>query len=186
MKILAFAEYLGKLKLVKRTGWVRSNVPQPESVAEHTFRVALLGMILAKKLQLNEEKVIKMALLHDVGEAEIGDIVTVRGGKRLDNLTEKIKMEREALHKILSLVDEEHTYINLFDEYEENKTPEARLVKQLDKLEMGIQAMEYEKAHEIKLDEFFDTSDAEIVDENLRDILREILSLRKNEHGKIS
>jgi putative hydrolases of HD superfamily len=178
MDILKFAETIGKLKRLKRTGWVRSNIPNPESVAEHSFRVAILTMVLAPILGVDEAKAVKMALIHDLGEAEIGDIVTVRRGKRLANQKTKLAAERKALIHILTLIDSPQAYISLFDEYEENKTPEARLVKQIDRLEMGIQALEYEQDHGIDLEEFFETTQAAVIHEELRLILEVVLTRR--------
>jgi len=176
MDIITFAKDVGKLKILKRTGWIRHKIPSPESVAEHSYRVAVLAMALAPHMKVDELKVIKMALIHDLGEAEIGDIVTIRGGKRLSNHKAKVEKERKGLEKILTSLDNKEEYLKLFDEYEENKTPEAQFVKQLDRLEMAIQAQEYETSHNFILEEFFQTTDAEIVDENLREIM---LGLRK-------
>lgn len=178
MKVLDFAFVLGKLKKIKRTGWIRNHIPNPESVAEHSFRMSVLAMILAPKIGADINKSVKMALIHDIGEAEIGDIVTRRGIKDLPNLKEKIKIERESLLKILSLA-ESAEYVKLFDEFEENKTIEAKFVKQLDKLEMAIQAIEYEKEHKINLQEFFDHTESLTTDKDLKEILNHILKLRK-------
>lgn len=178
MKILELAEIIGKLKKVKRTGWLRHKIVNPESVAEHSYRVALLTMFLAPKMGVDTDRAVKMALLHDLGEAEIGDIVTVKGAKRLSNLKNKLEKERKAMSKILSLTDNEDEYLSLFDEYEENKTIEAQLVKQVDRLEMAIQAHEYEVEHTIDLNEFFLTTHAEISDEYLTGLLTDIEKLR--------
>jgi putative hydrolase of HD superfamily len=179
MKILELALISGKLKRLKRTGWLRHKIDNPESVAEHSYRVALLVMFLAPKIGADVHKAIRMALLHDLGEAEIGDIVTVEGSKRLANLTEKLEKERAAMVKILSLSESTEECLALFDEYEENKTKEAQLVKQVDRLEMAIQAHEYEQEYKINLDEFFETTHSEVTDEYLTSILEDIEKLRK-------
>lgn len=178
MKILDFAFILGKLKKTKRTGWVRENVQNPESIAEHSFRMAVLTMILAPKVGADSVKAIKMALVHDIGEAEIGDVVTTRGLKVQSNLKDKIQQERQALTQILNLI-EGTEYLELFDEFEANQTKEAKLVKQIDKLEMVIQALEYEQEYDINLQEFFDDANSKILDENIKGIMSEILELRK-------
>ncbi len=134
-------------------------------------------MVVAPKVGADQSRAIKMALVHDIGEAEIGDVVTMIGRRRLPNLAGKIKKERAALARILSLVDGED-YISLFDEYEEDKTKEARLIKQLDKLEMVIQAHEYEKDGKMKLEEFFETARHVVHDKYLKEILSEVESLR--------
>lgn len=178
MKFIDFALELGKLKSLKRAGWVKFKIPQPESVAAHSFRLAVLALFLAPKAGADVNKSVKMALVHDIGEAKIGDIVTSRGKTILENLPSKIELERKALLSTLSIIDEQQC-IELFDEFEENKTKEARLVKQLDKLEMAIQAYEYEKKHTINLQEFFDNSQSSIDNEYLKELLEKVLNLRK-------
>ena len=180
MKILDFAFFLGKLKQTKRTGWVREKVPNPESVAEHSFRMAVLSMILAPKIGVDATKAIKMTLIHDIGEAEIGDIVTSRGTHVQRNLQNKITAERKSLVKLLSLVDGDE-YIQLFDEFVKNKTKAAQFVKQIDKLEMAIQALEYELEYHIDLQEFFDDANSKIQNKNIKKIMEDIFDLRQKQ-----
>lgn len=178
MNLLDFALTIGKLKKLRRTGWVRYGIPDSESVAEHIFRLATLTMFLANMVGVDSDKSLKMALIHDLGEATIGDIVTRRGKKLLPNTKQKQEDERAALEAILSLVDAQE-YTALFDEYEGQQTKEAKFVYQLDKLEMAIQAYEYEKEHGVNLEEFFESAHSVIHDNNLLDILSEIEKLRK-------
>ncbi len=177
MKVVDFLLEIGKLKKLKRTGWIRNNIPNPESVAEHSFRGSVLTAIFAKKLGLDELRAIKMSLFHDIAESEIGDIVTQDGKVTLYNLKEKLQKERDAFIKLLNLINEEEQ-IELFDEFEENKTPEARLVKEIDKLEMAIQAYEYEKEHKINLETFFESSRHLISSKEIKTVLEEIEGLR--------
>ncbi|WP_457743107.1 HD domain-containing protein, partial [Thermococcus sp.] len=70
---------LGNLKRLPRTGWLLRGVPNPESIADHSFRVALITLFLADELkargvEVNTEKALKIALLHDIGETRITDI----------------------------------------------------------------------------------------------------------------
>lgn len=177
MELLNFALTIGKLKKLKRTGWMRYGIPDSERVAEHIFRLAILTMFLANKVGVNPDKSVKMALIHDLGEATIGDIVTRRGKKILSNTKQKLEKERVALEAILSLVDAQE-YTALFDEYEEQKTKEAQFVYQLDKLEMAIQAYEYEKEHDIDLEEFFESAHSVVQEKDLVKILSDIEILR--------
>jgi putative hydrolase of HD superfamily len=177
MNILKFSEVVGKLKRLKRTGWVRNKITDPETVAEHSFRLAILAMIFAPKIGVDQLKAIKMALIHDIGEAEIGDIVTQHGQAPVEKLSEKITKEREAIQTIFSLLDTQE-YLIMFNEFEENKTPEAKLVKQLDKLEMGIQAYEYEKQQNKNLEPFFESVRPTIKDVELLNLLDEIETKR--------
>lgn len=179
MDILKFADIAGKLKRVKRTGWVIKNVKDPESVAEHIFRMATLGMILAPKFDLDQLKVLKMILIHDLAEAEMGDLVKIP--KYANEDIEIIrKKERETINEILLELDESAFYIDLYDEYERRESGEAKFVKQLDKLELVIQALEYEKEQQINLQEFFDIQRPMMVDDFFKELFREIESKRKS------
>ncbi len=64
--LIKFAKIVGKLKRLKRTGWVKNNIIDPESVAEHSFRLAVLTMVLAPKVGVDQLKTTKMALIHDL------------------------------------------------------------------------------------------------------------------------
>ena len=65
--VVDFIAIVGKSKKLRRAGWVREKINNPESVAEHSFRVSILAMVLSDPLGLDKEKLIKMALLHDLG-----------------------------------------------------------------------------------------------------------------------
>src|SRR3989338_10390104 len=73
--IIKFAEVCGKLKKTLRTGWVNRKIKNPESVAEHCWRAAVLCLVLADK-NLDKNKLVKMAVVHDLEEALTGDIIT--------------------------------------------------------------------------------------------------------------
>lgn len=178
MKIVEFAKIIGKLKRTKRTGWKIYKVPNSESVAEHSLRVAILSMILAKKFKLNQEKVLKMALVHDVGEAFVGDIVKTKGGKAVPNIEAIKQNEENAIREIFSLIDGDE-FIKIYQEYEEMKSPESLFVKQIDRLEFMIQALEYEDSHPLKFPkEFSDWSSSIIKSKYLKKILNYIESQR--------
>lgn len=172
-EILEFSKLIGKLKRIERTGWVTwANVENPESVAEHIFRTAVLGLVIADMKKLDTEKVVRMCLLHDLPEAIIGDWDPI-AKKKLGIEKWKAK-EKEALEKILLLLPENlrEKYQETWNEFEEGKTNEAKIVKQLDRLEMIIQASEYleEGYKEEDLKEFFDWHVKEFTDENLKKI----------------
>ena len=179
--LIRFGRYLGSLKELERTGWVRMRIPRPESVADHSFRTAVLAMILAPQYGADQLKAIKMALIHDIGEAIIGDIVTEQGAKVSKGLLKsKVAREKKAVRKIMSLVGTEDFYA-LFEEFEKNRTPEARLVKQIDKLEMALQAYEYEKMHGKDLEEFFKTARHRVRDKPMLKVLAELDIMRASE-----
>lgn len=146
-EIIEFSRIAGKLKKVERTGWrMRVGIKDAESVADHTFRTALMAMVIADLKNLNTEKMIRMALLHDLGEAIIGDWDALQT-KLEGRVEEKQRKENEALRKILSLLPKEleEKYVKIWEELIEGETPESKLFRQVDRLEVLMQAVEYEK-----------------------------------------
>ncbi len=75
-KIINYLFLLGKLKWLKRSGWLERKTPDPESVAEHIFRVAMICFVVAPLLNLNREKLVAMALFHDFAEGIFGDPIS--------------------------------------------------------------------------------------------------------------
>lgn len=74
-KILTIMKAVIKLKKLKRSGWVEKNIKNPESIADHSFGVALLANCIDLPNQVKREKLVNMVLIHDIGAAEIGDII---------------------------------------------------------------------------------------------------------------
>ena len=71
---LAFAQLIGLVKNVKRTGWLRYlKSDQVESVGDHSFRIAALSMALRTNTQFDQRRCLEMALIHDIGEGIVGD-----------------------------------------------------------------------------------------------------------------
>lgn len=93
---------------------MRNNIPQPETVASHSFGAAFLAFLFAKKCGVNEQKAIKMALLHDVQESVVGDYTP------MDKITDKEKYEKElsAVQNIADKLKNEEMKA-LFIEFEE-------------------------------------------------------------------
>jgi putative hydrolase of HD superfamily len=142
LNLVGFFETVGKLKATARSGWVEAGIQKTESVADHIFRTAIICMIYSDLEGLDELKVLRMALIHDLPEAITGDLTPLkktRGSK---------KKENETMNQILSLLPEEHRkkYLTTWKEYQTGKTREAKAVRQIDKLEMALQAKEYENA----------------------------------------
>ena len=128
---------IGKLKDLKRSGWVMNNVNLPESDADHSFGVALLALMFAPK-SLDKQRCIELALIHDLPEIYAGDITPHDNVSKED----KDKLEREGALR----VSKELNLANLVDlvaEYNDDKTPEARFVRLLDKLETLMTAKYY-------------------------------------------
>lgn len=140
MKDLAnFALESQKLKDEARKGWkVKAKVGKPESVAEHTYGVAILAMLLGDYKKLDTEKCIKMALLHDLSEVIIGDLLPGENSNKRED-------EHKAMRKLLKVLsnDSAKHYLEIWNEFRAGRSKEAKLVHELDKLEMVIQAFRY-------------------------------------------
>lgn len=175
MDFLDFALKVGKLKKLQRAGWIRENVKDPESVADHSFQTAIMAMVLAPFLEVDQNKLIKLALIHDVGETESGDLVWERGQLIDEEKREKKeRIEKNAIRKILG-----KEYGELFHELTKRKTEEAKLLWQIDRLERMTQALEYEKEQGKDLTEFFVNADKFITHPKLREILDQVIQERK-------
>ena len=152
--VRAYVEW-SQLKQLYRQGWLRRGIrpEQCESVAEHTFGVALLTLILVDTHfpEVDREVALRMALLHDLGEVYAGDLTPA---DRVP-IAEKHRRERSSVVRVLGELENGQEYIALWEEYERGDTPEARLVRQVDRLEMGLQAYLYERQEGADLSEFY-------------------------------
>ncbi|KAG1665146.1 HD domain-containing protein 2 [Nymphon striatum] len=130
---------------LKRTGWVLRNVQDPETVSGHMYRMAILSMLIPTDVdgyQVNKDKCIKIALVHDMAESidamlKLQDLVGGSVGQEL---------------------------YDLWHEYEHQTSKEANLVKDLDKFDMILQAYEYEQQDKrpSELQEFFDSTEGNL------------------------
>ena len=131
------------LKDEKRTGWQLRNIEDPESVAAHSWGVAFLALNYMPD-DLDSEKVLKLAVIHDIAEAEVGDIA-----KRAVDVENKIsEEEKEELERAKAEDYSEQLGRFVSDnwkEYQERNTEEARFVKDIDLIDMCLQALKYEK-----------------------------------------
>ena len=133
---LKFISEAERLKDVLRRS--HTSEGRQESTAEHTWRLCLLAMAFEDKLPgLDFSKVLKMCVVHDLGEAINGDVPAVLTEASRD----KSQRERRDLVALMEGLSPElrDTFLSLWDEYEEAASPEAVVVKALDKLETLIQ-----------------------------------------------
>ncbi|CAH0025898.1 unnamed protein product [Clonostachys rhizophaga] len=155
---IPFFHMLERLKTTKREGWRRFAIDRGESIADHMYRMSMISMFappaLREKLDLN--KCIKMSLIHDMAELLVGDITPV------DNVPKPEKNRREA--STMDLLGK--NYLRnvpggkvsgaemqaIWQEYEDSKTPESIFVHDVDKVELLLQMVEYEKAAKGKVD----------------------------------
>jgi putative hydrolase of HD superfamily len=175
--IRAYFEF-NHLKQLYRQGWLKSGIPRErcETVAEHSLGVAVLAFWLADAHypNLDLSRVIRMALIHDFGEIYAGDIIPEDGVPS----QEKHDLENRSVQQVFEGFPNAEEYIALWQEFDAGITAEASFVRQVDRLEMALQASVYEHQGYLDLDEFFKTVDRSLLDTQLRSLLREIIDLR--------
>lgn len=133
-----------ELKEEKRTGWELRKVTDPETVADHSWGTAFLCLIYAENEEVDTDKAVKMAVVHDLAEAEIGDIPSrAVDAKKEMSKEEKIEKEEQVINKFSE--DLGSQIKELFHEYEKRETDTAVFVKDMDMIELCLQALKYEK-----------------------------------------
>ena len=141
-KIYDYYKEINKLNEIIRTGWLRRNVPlkRLESVSEHIFTVSLLALVIIDKykLELNVEKVLKMILIHELGEIDVGDIPVIDIERRKNKHHDELK----GVKRIANLI-EESWLLELWEEFELKESKEAQFVFKMDKLGAVMQAKYY-------------------------------------------
>lgn len=159
-KLLALHARVARLKTSPRRGWERRQVDHPESIADHVLGVAVLALVAARHLGLSVEKTVVTALLHELCEAIVGDIIPADGVSP----ERKRELEEAATREVLAEIGDDGELVELWLDFELGRTPEGVLVKQLDKVEMALQAAVYETASGRDLSEFH-RSARQLVDE---------------------
>jgi putative hydrolases of HD superfamily len=134
--VLTFLRSAERLKTVTRSGWTSAG--RAESVAEHTWRLCLMAMLLfGDAADVDLARLLKMCLIHDLGEAIGGD---VPAPTQTPGLNKSEHERRDLLHLIEPLPRHlQAEILELWDEYESAQSREARLAKGLDKLETILQ-----------------------------------------------
>ncbi len=163
------------LKKILRQGWIdKLSIANPESVADHSYSMAMMGMIVSDMENYNSEKILKMILLHDLAESKIGDYTP----GQID-FEKKNKIENTAFLKILEDLPNsiKSQYENLWKEYRENSSPESQIVHQLDRLEMALQAKIYQEGGYSKeqLESFYQSAKKGITNPKLKELFRNII-----------
>jgi len=151
-----------KLKALPRAGWVRRGVPSPEAVAAHSWGVAWLVLAVAPP-ELDRARALAYATLHDLAEVRVGDITPADGVSPAD----KSDRERRAMEGLSANLAAPHL-LALWDAYERQVDREARFVRELDRLDMALQALAYHEAGAAGMHEFLESADAVVRDPALR------------------
>lgn len=173
----------GKLKNIKRAGWVREKFPDPESVAEHTFRVCFLALILAEDLKLERSRLLEMALLHDIEEFSTFDPVTQRGSENVANHDHVL--EKKVVRELFSPLKKADEYYKIWEEHIPQSNPGAprisSILYQIGKIATAWQALEYELARENpkKLDEWWKNAKVYVKEPLLVELLKALEKRRQ-------
>jgi putative hydrolase of HD superfamily len=172
--VLASYYRLMRLKRLYRQGWLKRGIPRDicESVAEHSFGTAILALLLARgEGGLDLGKATLMALVHEMGESYAGDITPVDGVPA----AEKRRLESEAIGKALAGLPDADWLLGIWEEFEACESPEARFVRQLDRLEMGLEASLLNAEGFPGMGEFFASARRSVSDPPLRRLLEEAI-----------
>lgn len=161
-----------QLKRLFRQGWLKRGVAEAdcESVADHSFGVALLALLApAPAEDFDRGRAVLLAVAHELGEVYAGDITPVDGVSK----EEKARRERDSMERVIAGIDAATAAAirELWEEFEECATAEARFVRELDRLEMGIQAAVYKAERRPRMDEFLGSADRAVADPALREVL---------------
>lgn len=159
------------LKEEARTGWGLRGVTDPESVADHSWSTALLTLLHADDADVDTERAVAMALIHDLPEARTGDLLPGTEGKE--------ERERAALDTLLP----ERDLRELWEEYAARDTAEARFVKDMDLCDTCLQALKYrdEARNAAPLDEFFATSEPKLSTDTGKRLFRSVRDRYRDE-----
>jgi len=173
--ILDFFKTAVNLKNISRQGWINKlSLKHPESVADHSYSMAIMGMVISDLENYNSEKILKMILLHDLAESKIGDYTPNQISKE-----NKIKIENKAYDEIINSLPDaiKLQYGQIWEEYQKQESPESKIVHQIDKLEMALQAKMYQKEGSPKesIESFFKSAENEITHPKLKELFNQII-----------
>ncbi|RHZ75909.1 hypothetical protein Glove_208g56 [Diversispora epigaea] len=176
--ILEFLHICEKLKKTKRTGWICHDIKNPESISDHMHRMSILSLLI-KDSSLNRDKCVKMAVVHDLAEALVGDITPFEGISKAEKNRREFEAMRQMCTNLLENSPQSQEIFALWQEYEDNSTNEAKFVKDIDKFEMIIQAYEYEQSENKDLEQFFESTKGKFNHPEVKCWVEELYSKRK-------
>ena len=173
--MLDFFKTAVNLKKIPRQGWIdKLSLNNPESVADHSYSMAIMSMVISDLEGYDSEKIMKMVLLHDLAESKIGDYTPEQISKE-----EKKNLENNAFEEIVEALPSsiKSQYLKIWKEYQENISFESNLIHQIDKLEMALQAKTYQKntSSKEKVETFFESAEINVTNIKLKKILVEIM-----------
>lgn len=157
---LIFFELVSRLSEIKRQGWLDRGIKHPESVADHSYQVAVMTMLEAERKGLDSQRAVKMALIHDLPEIYAGDTTPHQHLPEAQReevifhkwrppseeaLKEKRNKEEEALQRIARELPAQRSasIVELWRELNEEQTEESKLVHRMDRMQRLLQAKKY-------------------------------------------
>lgn len=138
--ITNFLFEVGNLKRVKRSGWWTINIKDPESVADHCMRAAVIGFVLAKLEKADPERTAMMCLFNDLHEARLNDLHKV-GHRYIDFRAAETKAHKEQAGSLPEGIGDE--IFSLHEEFQKQDSKESIVARDADLLENAYQAKEY-------------------------------------------
>ena len=173
-----FLYEVGQLKRVKRSGWWIAGVKDPESVAEHTFRTAVIAYLLARLEGADAGKTVLMALFHDLSETRTNDAHRIVR-RYADWRDVDKKAMREQSKRLPDGVANE--VVSFFEEFEKEVSLEAKLVRDADLLECLIQAREYQALGYHDVADWISNAQAALTTESAKKVAVECLKTEPKE-----
>lgn len=152
--IAAFTFEMGVLKRLRRSGWWQVGVRDPESVAEHSLRVAQLAALLAAEEGADPARAAYLALWHDSQETRITDLPHT--ARPYVTKPDNVAVTRDQVAPLPAAAAA--TVVDAVTEFEAQQTPEARCARDADKLECLFQAVEYRHGGQAGVQEWIDSS----------------------------
>lgn len=146
--VVSFLNVVQLLKTQRRTGWVDHGIEPCESISDHMYRMGITAMLI-KNPDIDRNKCVRIALVHDIAESLVGDITPFDPVSK----EEKHRREWESIQYLCNELVKPYnpaTAQEIMDDwlaYENISSPEARYVKDIDKFEMLVQCFEYEKKY---------------------------------------
>ena len=177
-QIMNYLYEMGQLKRVKRSGWWMAGITDPESVAEHSFRTAILGYLLADLEGADPMRTAMMCLFHDTPEARIMDLhrtakqyLDIESGEARARSEQVARLPQHTANALLAL----------FEEYEGTHSHEALLAHDADLLECLIQAREYQTQGYTQVQDWIENCKAALQTKTAKDIAEACLSIEPGE-----
>ncbi|WP_019629308.1 HD domain-containing protein [Actinomadura atramentaria] len=171
-RLTGFLYEMGVLKRYKRTGWLVAGVNDPESIADHSFRAALIASVLAVMEGANPERAAILSLFHDTQETRLTDLP-----HSARPYVTKVPNEQVTAHQMRGVPEPVAAMVSgVVTEYEAESSPEARCARDADKLECLIQAVEYREHGNNNTQGWIDTALAQLQTESAKQIAAKALT----------